>query len=430
VSRRILVTIVGIAGLAIMCFGIPLALTARRTQQDDAVATLQREAARAAIEVPATASSLDPPELPVPLERGVRLAVYSTSGAKVMGAGPEQADAVTQTALQGRLDESVNAGDLVVGWPLTANEVPYGAIRAALPRDQFESRVYRGWALMVALAAVVILAAALVAWRQARRLAQPVRALTEAVDRLGAGDFSVSVAPTGVSELDHASEALRSTARRLGAVLERERQFSANASHQLRTPLTGLRLMLELGESGDGASQAAIGDALASVDRLEATIDDLLLLARDVRPDAEAAHVRDVLLEGERVWHGRLAALGRPLRVDVGEDLPAVAASAGAVRQIIEVLLANAVDHGGGVVTVSATATPGGVAIEVSDEGVGIDGDPDSVFARRQGRGTGIGLALARSLAEAEGGRLILRRARPSPCFRLVLPVVDESATS
>jgi signal transduction histidine kinase len=424
VSRRILTTIVGIATLAVVCFGIPLALSVQRALKDDAISTLEREAARAAIEAPRNASLADPIELPKPIEDGVRLAVYNATGTKVAGTGPDAADDATASALGGQLASSASGSELIVGWPLTANEVTYGAVRAALPEDTFTSKVHHAWALMVLLGALVIAAAALVAWRQSRRLAQPVAALTAAVERLGAGDFDVAVAPSGVAELDHAGATLQTTATRLGGVLEREREFSANVSHQLRTPLTGLRLTLELGASGDGHPQAAMEEALRSVDRLETTVDELLSLARDARP-VSVVDIAGLIDEETSTWHGRLAAAGRPLRTTVAEDLPRVAASATAVREILDVLLSNALEHGDGVVTLDAAATPGGVVIEVADEGEGIAGDPEAVFARRVGRGTGIGLSLARSLAEADGGRLALRHAGRAPRFRLLLPAAD-----
>ena len=102
-------------------------------------------------------------------------------------------------------------------------------------------------------------------------------------------------------------------------------------------------------------------------------------------------------------------------------------ASAAAIGQVLDVLIGNAQQHGRGTVTVRARHAPRSIAIEVSDEGPGPSTDGHDVFRRRpeSATGRGIGLALARSLAEAEGGRLTLSRAGPSPGFTLLLPASD-----
>jgi C4-dicarboxylate-specific signal transduction histidine kinase len=122
-------------------------------------------------------------------------------------------------------------------------------------------------------------------------------------------------------------------------------------------------------------------------------------------------------------WHGPLADAGRPLRTIVEPDLPAGTASSAAVRQILEVIVANAFEHGAGAVTVVARSAGGGIAVEVTDEGPGVAADAGDVFApRSESRtGRGIGLGLASSLAAAEGGRLLLGHHGPSPTFRLLL---------
>jgi signal transduction histidine kinase len=108
--------------------------------------------------------------------------------------------------------------------------------------------------------------------------------------------------------------------------------------------------------------------------------------------------------------------------------LPAAAASEPAVRQVVDVLLDNALEHGGGTVSLIGTDLAGAVAIEVGDEGPGLTGDPEAAFTRRSptARRHGIGLALARTLAEADGGRLLVRRAAPRPVFALLLRSADD----
>jgi len=423
VRRRILFAIVGVATFAVIAFGAPLAWTVRRIEHDDALAMLQREAAKAALEVPSLGNG-DNIELPRSASSGVSIAVYGADGARVTGDGPARADRATAAALQGRLAQYSDASAIAVGWPLTSNEQTFGAIRAALPEATFEHRVHVIWFLMGVLGLLVIGVTALVARRQAVRLARPVADLTTAVRRLGDGDFVVEVPASGVGELDTAGAALTATAERLRQLVARERTFSADVSHQLRTPLTGLRLTLENAATGTTEPEVVVGEALESVGRLEATISDLLELARAERSAAEPIDLAPVIEDVARAWNGDLAERGRPLRVDIEHHLPSAAVTASALRHILDVLLANARDHGRGTVTITAMRTAGGAVVEVSDEGPGVTGDTDRVFARGAGSGHGIGLALARSLADAEGARLTLAAPGPRPRFRLLVPVV------
>jgi len=159
------------------------------------------------------------------------------------------------------------------------------------------------------------------------------------------------------------------------------------------------------------------------MDRMEATIDDLIALRRDTDADASPLDLRAVLAEIEDAWHGPLAEDGRPLRVSAPDTTSPLPVSGAAVRQILAVLLSNAAEHGSGTVSVIADAGPDSVRVAVSDEGPGLGIDPDLVLTRRADRTTdrGIGLPLARSLAEAEGGRLVYRSS-PRPTFTVMIP--------
>jgi len=424
-TRRILSAIVAVATLAVAGFGIALGLVVERLYRQEAVLRLEREATRAVAQVPASfLTSGDPVELPAPDQHTV-LGLYGVSGARLVGDGPDQGDAPVDRARAGKVSDARVGGWIVVAVPATAEEEVFAVVRAAVAETVVADRVQRSWLAMATMGAAVVGAATLVAYAQARRLSRPVAALAADVTRLGGGDFSTPAARSGVPELDAAAVTLDATAQRLGRLLGRERAFSAEASHQLRTPLTGLRVRLEnaLATSGT-AREEAMADAIGQVDRLEGTIDDLLNLARDIDPRGAALDVASLLAATERAWHGRLAAAGRPLRVAAVEALPVVRASAAALRQVLDVLVANAAEHGTGAVTLRARPAGGGVVVEVSDEGLGVDGDTEAVFRRRSvpGTGRGLGLALARSLIEAEGGRLFLRAAGRSPTFSVVLP--------
>jgi signal transduction histidine kinase len=321
----------------------------------------------------------------------------------------------------GKVADEHRGGELVAVVPVASGEHVAGAIRAARSDAALNARVRNARLGLAALGAAIVLAAALAAVLLSRRLTRPLERLADSARRLGHGDFSARAPRAGVAELDAVGGALDLTAERLDSLLARERAFSADASHQLRTPLAALRIELEAAAL-DGADHAGTARALEQVDRLDETIGVLLAVARDEQRPVEPLDVRRTLDELADAWRGPLATAGRALRAGVEGDVPAARADRVVVRQVLDVLLDNAVRHGGGEVTVRARAAGAGVAIQVGDEGAGFSGDPERYFARRgqAADGHGIGLALARSLAAAEGGRLTLDRASP-PLFTLRL---------
>jgi signal transduction histidine kinase len=329
---------------------------------------------------------------------------------------------VTRMALGGHVGSSSTGAEVVAAVPVGSQEQVVGAVRSALSQATVDGRVHRAWLVLVGLGLAAIGLAAAVAVLQARRLSRPLDALGAAAARLGRGDFSVEVPPSGVAEIDTVAGSLNATAARLAVVLDRERAFSADASHQLRTPLTALRLRLEGALLAGDGMRLAVTAALDEIDRLQRTVEELLELARDTPGDRRPLDLAALCAEQEVRWRAALAAAHRPLRLELPASLPPVPVSASAMRQILDVLLDNAAVHGAGTVRVVAGELPGGVHVDVGDEGEGVL-DSGRVFARRDSGagGRGIGLALARSLAEAEGGRLLLQRVGPGPVFRLVL---------
>jgi signal transduction histidine kinase len=325
----------------------------------------------------------------------------------------------------GRIADQHVEGEFAVAVPLLTNERVTGAAWAVRDDAAAVSRTHRAWLALGGLAVGIVILAIGAALLLSRRLASPLERLASAARRLGHGDFSVRSPRTGVAEADSVAEALDVTAERLGDLVAQERAFSSNASHQLRTPLAALRLELEALEMR-GNPPEEVSRALAEVDRLQATIDTLLSVARDSADRSSESDLPTLLSEIEERWHGPLAAEGRPLRVAVNGDDLVAQASPSVVSEVIGVLLDNAYRHGSGAVTVTARAAAGSIAVDVEDEGQGFSGDPEPAFERHSGsadgEGHGIGLDLARSLALAEGGRLLVTRAGPAPVLTLLLP--------
>jgi signal transduction histidine kinase len=360
-------------------------------------------------------------------DQDVTGAVFDRSGRWLVGAVPDGDAGVLAGALDGEV-WTATAGDVIVAAvPVTRSKEVLGAVLVSRPRAGVLGEVAVMWAGMAGLAAVAVTVAWLVGRRQARRLAQPLEELEGSARRLGEGDFSVRTRRGGIAEIDAVGAALDATAARLDDLLARERAFSADASHQLRTPLAGMRLRLEAAlERTDADPRPAITASLVDADRLEAIIDEILALARAGQvPPAGPVDLGTLVGELSPAWGARLALHDRDLQVRVDPAAPEARASTAAVRQVLGVLVDNACTHGRGTVTVTVREAAGAVAVDVSDEGPGVQDDSGAVVTPRADRrgGHGIGLALAGRLAEAEQGRLQLTRVAP-PVFTLLLPAV------
>ena len=288
-------------------------------------------------------------------------------------------------------------------------------------------------ALVVAAAVVAFGAGIAMAMWQANRLAAPLVYLAASAEQLGSGQVRPRVAASGVEEIDLVAAELARSADRMAGRLAAERQFAADASHQLRTPLTALSMRLEeiheATEKPEVREEARI--SLEQVERLVAVVDDLLQRSRRAQGGTtEALHLVDVVRQQEEEWAPTFAAAGRELRVAVDEKAH-VLATPGALAQVLATLLENSLRHGGGRTTVrSRTSGPrGAIVIEVADEGAGV---PDELAPRifdrgaTSGAGTGLGLALARDLVAADGGRLELAQRRPA-VFAIFLAGVPKS---
>ncbi|WP_433042853.1 sensor histidine kinase [Dactylosporangium sp. CS-033363] len=427
---RIRASIVGVAAGAVALFALPLGYALAAGYDSEAVIALQRDAARVAATVSDSfGTDGSTVELPPDLPASVTVGVYRVDGVRLAHGGPERS-LVAAAAADAHLHHAIEDGQLAVVAPVPSDGGVTLAVRAAEPYRIVQWRTVRAWGLMAASGLLVVGLAALLARRQAARIARPLQELTASARALGDGDFTIRAAPSDLEEADAAGRALEATARRLGTVLDRERAFSADVSHQLRTPLTALLLALESALRDPRANRdrlrAAAQSALRRAEQLHETVEELFDLARDTHVSAEPLDVAGLLTGVRERWHGEFAARGRRLDLPDPPPLPPVHASNAAVRQILDVLLTNALRHGAGTATVAVADLAAGVSIEVGDEGPGFGGDPERAFARRVG---GIGLSLARSLAEAEGGRLVVRRAAPRPVFSLLLAAAEPSRT-
>ena len=171
-------------------------------------------------------------------------------------------------------------GDLlVVASPVLADRQVVGTVRLSQPMAAVDARVRRSWEAIAAVAAVVAIVGLAVAWGLATSLARPLHSLAGTAERLGQGDLSARAEAAGPPDVAAVAVELNRMAAELTALLDAQREFVANASHQMRTPLTGLRLRLEALATGPPPDPEA-ELALREVDRMSDLVADLLVLAR------------------------------------------------------------------------------------------------------------------------------------------------------
>ena len=280
---------------------------------------------------------------------------------------------------------------------------------------------------LAVIALTAIGAAALLAGVQARQLARPLERLARSASRVGDGDFSAAASPpSGIDEIDEIARSLRLSANRVDRMLESERGFTADATHQLRTGLTGIAMRLEVLERiGDSDTAAEAAAALAQTHELNVALDELLAVARTgTTKERTDLDLEDVVARQIADWQQRFEEQRRQIVVTTGPT-ERVLATPGLVGQVLNVVLENSLRHGRGTVAVLVQDT----SVTIEDEGPGVPAErAATLFDRPMNHRAahGRGLALARRLAESDGGRLELIAARPAT-FRLTLvPVTPE----
>ncbi|MFI7441270.1 ATP-binding protein [Nonomuraea indica] len=413
--RRLLTSTLVVAVIAVLLLGVPLGIVVSRLIVDEAAQELRAEATRLVGEVEYARiqeTPLDPQQLEQKYP-GRHIQIYERANppkATIVGMAPPTGQQMAEDA------QSENGI----------------YVRVSRDRDQIEHDVRARLLLIVALAVAALAVAVGLAIVQSRRLTLPLQDLAKIAERLGSGDARPSRHRYGIPELDQVAEVLDRSATRISDLLTREREFATDASHQLRTPLTGLTMRLEeivaacdhpdtVREEGEAA--------IVQAERLTAVIDELLAAARRQRhAQAEPVAIDEVLIQQITEWEPVFRGGDRTLLLEGSRGLKALATTGG-FGQVIATLLENSLRHGAGTVTVTTTQGDTYIVVEVTDEGPGIADDiAPKVFERNVsgGGGTGLGLTLARALAAADGGRLELVRRRPAT-FAIFLRPADEN---
>ncbi|MFD7437393.1 ATP-binding protein [Streptomyces sp. NPDC059861] len=404
--RRLIQSTLAVVLVVIAVFGVSLVVVETRTISASAQERVESEAVRLTgiVDSRILGHEQITSEILVDQVGDDRYAVVHIPGQPPIEIGQKPSGDVIESTRQGEEGETVTVQE---------------------PRSAVTQEVGRTLLMIGAVALLAVIAAVLLALRQANRLASPLTDLAETAERLGSGDPRPRRKRYGVPELDRVADVLDASAERIARMLTAERRLAADASHQLRTPLTALSMRLEEITLTDDPTtvkeEATI--ALTQVERLTDVVERLLTNSRDPRTGSAVTFDLDEVIQQQLAeWRPAYRNVGRAIVSSGKRHLEAVG-TPGAVAQVLAALIENSLMHGGGTVALRTRVTGNQAVIEVTDEGTGVPADLGArIFERAiSGRNsTGIGLAVARDLAEADGGRLEMLQAQP-PVFGLFL---------
>jgi signal transduction histidine kinase len=438
-TRRLVLSYVLVAAFVLLLVELPLGLTYAGRAEDRLLADIERDARVLATLVEERVESGDGESVGTITEQyarrsDARVVVTNAEGRSMVdtsSSGPAR-DFSTRpeiaTALGGSQSTGIRRSDTLdeelayVAVPISSDGRLTGVVRVSFPTDQMREEVTENWIRLGVLSVLVLLGAASVGWLISMWAVGPVDALEDGARRLAEGDLGGRAdVRRGPPELRHLAATFNDMAARLEVLVGAQRAFVADASHQLRTPLTALRLRIESLESATADPSTDMEQARRDLvgideelDRLGRLVDGLLALARsEAATGTEVVDVGAGLFAVVERWTPLADERGVGLRPRVGDEELCARIVPGGLDQVLDNLLDNAlsVAPAGSAVDLDVEVDGPDVVLRVRDRGPGLDAEERSRATDRfwRGRdaepgGTGLGLAIVSELATASGG--------------------------
>jgi len=443
-TRRLVVSYLIVTVFVLVILEVPLGIVYQQRETDQLTNDVERDASVLATiyeEVLENNLTADPTVADDYTRRtGARVVVVDVDGISIVDTAAnfdanrdfstreEFVIALTGSRASGtRRSDTLNTDLLYVAVPVASGGDIWGAVRVTLDTEEVNERVQRFWVGLVLVALVILAIMTGVGWTLARSVTRPVRRLQQAANRFAQGELSATE-PEGNAppELRELEDSLNTMAARLDAMLGQQRSFVADASHQLRTPLTAIRLRLENLQSAtpDEAGQREIEASISETTRLSELVDDLLALARAERPpQLTSVDLVQTVAERVELWTAVADDTGVALELDApAEELPVTCVDGG-LEQILDNLIDNAIHAApspGGEVQLTVSAGSATHEVIVADNGPGLDdSQKQRAFdrfwrGRTDSSGTGLGLPIVLSLAESAGGTVTITDNEPT----------------
>ena len=438
---------VGLVGVVLIAHDVPLASHLREIERDRLTTSIERDAFTIGGQISPVLTKAEPVRTEGVVsvidafnaDQSSTVVVVDQNGYLIASSDPTHVvgdDYVSRPEIAAALLGNPSSGSrpsLTVGEELVYVAVPVlsgadvlGAVRITYPKSVLDARVNEQLRGLLIAAAVSIAMAIAVAMLFARTVSRPLEDLRLATDELASGRLDVAAPESGPRETRQLARSFNSMASRLGNMINRQRSFAGDASHQLRTPLTALRLRLE--QASEAASTSAevtrehLEEALNETDRLTHLVEQLLQLARAEGSVLQTTTFDLAELVGDRIEQWNYLAAEHGIEI-VPISVPSIEVSTSelAIREIIDNYLDNAIEASpvGSRIEILAVDGPSDVELIVRDHGSGLsDEQRQRAFDRfwrapgdsNRRSGSGLGLAVVAQLADAAGVHVELRR--------------------
>jgi signal transduction histidine kinase len=453
-TRRVAAALLALTLAILVAAVVPLALGAIAHERDSFVEDTARSAASIAGIAEARLGDhvTDDPALSAALvtaaRQGDELLLLNSRGSVIVSQGlpldPAWRQLVAQSTLQNDPTTQLTSSRVIAVQTVwddgKLSGTAIGTVVLERPTGPLNRNIANLWLYLVGLSGAAMVGAVLIAIFFARWVSRPLARLDTAARKIADGNLAVRAKPgNGPPELRRMAATFNMMAGRLEALVHGHRAMLADASHQLRTPLTALRLRLDLLAADSAPAAAAeLAGAQEEIARLSRLVDGLLATARAeaVTEQLEQIDVMDTVSERVAAWQPVADGNGIKLLAEApSAPAPLVALGAGHLEQILDNLLDNAIEaigDGCGTVRVSVARSDAGTILTVADDGPGMTPQERSrAFLRYttgSQNGTGLGLAIVHRLVTANGGTI---RLADTPggglTVELELPSPDES---